>query len=1037
MKSKIFFTLIAMVLMGVTGWLGYLTYHEFDDYRSAQTSSRSLHEMRDLKQMSAALRHEQTLSGVYRGKDGKQFAQALHRARAESDRALERLLSTVQHEGTQYAQMLAPLKKSLTYVRSTVDALSGQYANTIGRSFDGEMYPALLAAMGRYSRSFHTASLRDESQAVTSLFRSALALNGEGSFLGYLVGRTHHPLSADDVRDWDRLMQKEFTPDLTHIPDLKLLNTLKTLHANIQKKDAVGRIRGLIIEHANDGAFPIKVTEVTKTFDRHTGLESQAIEMIMRDMVSRANTLLTSTQTRLIQYGVGLVMTLLGLLLLLRVTSTSYRERRALEKTLEEMVTDFPPEQQAELQTILKKSDTLAIYRFLADTTREAHEARAQAIEAEKAKDLFLANMSHEIRTPLNGILGFTQLLEMSDLDEEQQSHVNIIQSSSNNLLTIVNSILDLSKIRANKVELEAIPFNPVDVFGDAIEPLEVLASDKKIRYCSFIDPRLHALIGDPTRLRQVLTNLIGNAMKFTRSGGEVRVVIEQIDEKGDDQVHVRFSVTDTGIGITPEQKQKIFDAFSQADSSTTREFGGTGLGLAITSDIVKQMGGTLDVESELDKGSEFFFVLPLKKVPGHEPFTPPYPEKKIAYYCSKESSDGTCGLWTMRYLETLTPHATQIGALTHDVAKKFDIIFLDYSLAEVRNRIQEIFTFDTKIVLLGYHSYKSEIDTLIRDNVAIIYRPLMYGKMLQAMGRFYGDTGRTEDAQSDREENSLTGLRILVAEDNTINQNLILAVLNNLDVDVTMVENGKRALEMRQKEDYDLIFMDIQMPVMGGIDATKAILEYEEREGGTHVPIIALTANALQGDREKYMRVGMDDYVSKPIVLDEIRTVIENHCQIETRPMGAEVTSVPSPTTHADTTASTPVVADEAVSDPAHLHPDTPSPEVTVVEEGDVLLYCRSRLIQSIHTRALEPQGYAVDVVEDEGEFFDAFESKVYRYVLLDAQLIPTDNCSLTHAIEESGAVPLVYALAKEHTCYGHVGSYAKIEELKAILTP
>jgi len=860
---------------------------------------------------------------------------------------------------------------------------------------------------------------------------------------------------------WETLIGRESAPDVSSITDKLFRDELKGAAWGNHEMQKISPIRTDVFYHVVDGAFRFGNAQEEMAFVPLLRKVDQTKTLLMHTMEKEAQGDASLVKNRLIQYAVAMVVLLLVFFVVIRSYSRAAIERYTLEETLKEMVSDLDDVRKEELNDIIKKGDMLSIYRFLRDTTQEAREAREQAIEAEKAKDLFLANMSHEIRTPLNGILGFTQLLESSDLTEEQRGFTEIIKGSSDNLLVIVNSILDLSKIRAKKVELESIPFSPVDVFSDAIEPHEVTASDKKIRYCAFVDPKLHMLVGDPTRLRQVLTNLIGNAMKFTEAGGKVQVVVEQIEEDANTST-VRFSVQDTGIGITPEQKEKIFDAFSQADSSTTRQFGGTGLGLAITSDLIKHMGGKLDVDSEPGKGSEFFFTLRLEKTGEEEGNIQPPSDQRIAYYCPSNGDELSCDAWIMRYLQNISTNIAHISTLTPEMAQEFDVVFLDYSMAKIRRGIQSFLAMDTNVVILGYISYKDEIDALSGDHASIIYRPLTYSKLMRALSRFNTNQNESSPAIPAPSEQyaDLSGLRILVAEDNAINQNLIQAVLNNLDLEITLAENGKVALDLRREHEYDLILMDIQMPVMGGIDATKAILEFEEKEGLEHIPIIALTANALQGDREKYLRAGLDDYVSKPIQIEQIRHVIHAHCHHklidrEAKPEEVVTASIPEVIEAPEPIPAQVEVVDVAEDAPqvAEVSPEAPQPEPAISEApvpqpaptpeetvqpdtknsvGDVLLYCRSRLVQNIHKHTLEKEGYTIDLVDDEERFFETFESVTYRYVLLDAKLVPNDNCVLTDVIRESGATPLMYAMTERHACYGNVESYSMIEELR-----
>ena len=1044
MRSKILLTLILLPLLALAGWLGYMTLTVYQDFQPASHNGQYLEEIRSIDQAITALQKEQKISALYLGISGGNFETELQDVRRKSDQALRQLSDKSSEE----SPVSTSVGNALKYIRSNVDALNSHYPDTVGKSFSTEVYKPLIAMAQHAGSRFSTGSLVNSAQAEVSLLKSRVALGGEGAFLSYLSSGKKS-LGAQRIRYWETLLEKEGAPRLDLISDPKLKAEIHKMHTKFSKNDKIESIRGRMLEHAADGEYALDPSEIPDTFGAHESEKSKTSRMITEHMKASSSTTIQTARAHLIQYGVGLLAALLVLLLILRASSKSTQERKVLEETLREMVSDLPEAQQHELDTILKKGNRASIYRFLTDTTREAREAREQAldareqaIEAEKAKDLFLANMSHEIRTPLNGILGFTQLLESTDLTEEQQGFTDIIKGSSDNLLTIVNGILDLSKIRAKKMELEAIAFSPIDLFADTIDLHEVKNANKKISYTALIDPSLPMLIGDPTRLRQIMTNLIGNAIKFTDTGGAIDVSVEQI-KSDDKETTVQFSVRDTGIGITPEQKAKIFEAFSQADISTTRQFGGTGLGLAITSDLIQHMGGKLAVESTPGEGSEFFFTLTFEKAGEDEKHRSEFSNLRLAYYHPKETKNRTFDRTVLRYLQALSPQNEVLETIPEDIGSHHDILFLDYSMAAVRRDIHTILKQDIKIVLMGYISYKEEIDRLPTDNASVLYYPLLYTKLLKAIGSICqtSDALDTEEAIDTKSNTTIEGLHILVAEDNAVNQKLICKVLENLNLTVTLVENGQEAVATRKQNSYDLILMDIQMPVLGGIDATKEILAWEKQEGLTHTPIIALTANALQGDREKYLATGMDDYISKPIKVEQIRHLIHRHCasQKKSEKTDTPVTPEVKEETEASMSTVTPeikkkapfVLKDEKQRPKPQPNEETAKPKESKKREK-ILFYCPSTLVQRLHIHILSQKGYEVEVAGNEGVFFEKFDLLNPRFVLLDSKLISEESSILLDVIQENGSVPLLYGSGEKYLSDNHaVDNYTTIKEL------
>jgi len=672
------------------------------------------------------------------------------------------------------------------------------------------------------------------------------------------------------------------------------------------------------------------------------------------------------------------------------------------------MVSQLDEVRQKELEQIISRGDTIATYRFLAKTTQESHEAKIKAEDAEKAKDLFLANMSHEIRTPLNGILGFSELLTGTKLDSEQMEFLDVVQESSNNLLNIVNDILDLSKIKAEKMDIEHISFNAIDVMSSAVEPHEVKASDKKIEYSTFIDPSLPHLMGDPTKLSQVMTNLIGNAMKFTDYKGEVNVSVDKVDES-ENSVTVQFTVKDNGIGVSQEQKEHIFQAFSQADISTTRKFGGTGLGLTITSSLVERMGGKLELDSKVGDGSKFYFVLSFEK--GDKFEVPAYTEfdmLRVGYYKPTGTQIRVVEQNLERYIASTGAKMSKFTNIENENISQFDVVIVDYSFKDTRANIDKIVNMAKHTIALVYIGYSNDARDLQQKVDAVIYKPLNIEKIIKALGKTVSNKHKTKidtvtagDVEG-YHDIVFTSTHILIAEDNIINQKLIEKILIGLGVTVDIVNNGEEAVEIYKTNSYDAILMDAQMPVMGGVEASKRIIEWEENEGLEHTPIVALTANALQGDREKYLEAGMDDYISKPIDTDKLKRVLSRFCTV-----------VP-------------------VNNSVEIEQALVEPKISTGNVGDILLYCSSILVCKIYENVLNK--YNVDQANDIDTLLKITDEKKYSHVLIEHSMMTDNICVVLEALLEMGIVPLIHVDSSDHLCKD-IKSYRSMQDLKSII--
>ena len=803
----------------------YYAFNAFNNYGIAKTLQDKLSENRQLNELVASISRERGMTIIYLGNSSPLALQSLTKQRQQVDIKTEQYLSNTRSNATLHdhskgidscktcinTKSISLSIEDIKKIRLLVDQQKTSF-NEIYENVYGSVQHNAILQLENITKDQTDDIIKEISNVYLSFVRAKEFTAEERDLLSYTLARSSL-LTEKDSSLWITLISRSEISNYDGLSDTALVTQLDAIFKdedNIELIEDINTERTDIISAANTGNYELGSGIWFTMLSEKVNIISSAQEVLLQGMDARATQVQTDTLQILIisltVWLVSIVMAVLGFLLSNEIAGNI----KNLENVLRGVAEDTKDTHDHDITIDLQSAKgTAEAYKLLETIIQQTRDDKFAAQEASEAKSMFLANMSHEIRTPLNGIVGFTELLKDTGLEEEQGEFVEIIEKSSENLLEIINNILDLSKIESNKLEIEDIIFNPTEEFENAVEVYAVRASEKHIDLGCFIDPELEQpLKGDPTKIKEVIINLLSNAVKFTSSSGAINVNIRKLESEQPGITKIRFEVQDSGIGVSNEQKEKIFEAFSQADTSITRKYGGTGLGLTISSRFIELMGGELDLHSEAGEGTTFFFTIEFEEIETLNETTRGNYSNINALILEDSHKAKTQSTYLKEYLDFYGVSYTSFKD-TNELHKlqsrvDYDLLFVDYDYC-AENTLVEYSKQSQELVLLTKATYMRKLDSLNLNVLKTLYEPLNNTKIKVLLDNYHAQNFKVKKVTKTRRKTfdvatSKFNANVLIAEDNIINQKLIKRTLEDIGLHITIANNGLEAFQKRKE---------------------------------------------------------------------------------------------------------------------------------------------------------------------------------------------------------------------------------------------
>jgi len=1019
----------------------YFLYLSYDQYTKAETFEYKLNSTKILNDLSINVSKERGLSSSFIASDGAIAKKSMQKQRLALNKSMKQFHTYYKsHKSNHRINQIISLLNQITDVRKKIDSLNNVNFNKIFFRYYSQINAKILEELQTLSDISTNAKVANLSTSLVSVYKNIEYTGQERGFIAKILSQ-YVPFTNEDLNIWIGLSSKSNTFDPYSLHDGMAKSTISMTYNRKNTKKILSDIKEAkaeLILSSQSGEYLIDPTLWLNLMTQKIQLLNNSASTIKANLQTEMKQYYDETFGQLIAAGaiwiLALILAFMGLFLQRQFKKNVIGLENIFKRVGELAETD----KSVDFNTAEGMNSA---YEIIDQAIENIAKEKKNAEEASAAKSIFLANMSHEIRTPLNGIIGFTELLKNTDLDDEKREFVDVIEKSSENLLDIINNILDLSKVESNKIEIDEILFSPLSEFENAIEVYGPKAAEKNIHLSFFIDPSLNNYLkGDATKVKEVMINLMSNAVKFTPINGHITAEVRRIENAPQGKARVLFSVEDSGIGISEDKKENIFDAFNQADSTITRKYGGTGLGLTISSKYIALMGGELKVDSTEGEGSKFYFMIEFDESPsGDVDFQNKFSEFNCALLTSDKNTKAHSEFMYdyFKYFGSNVKYYEEFNSLKNLIYKSgANLIVADYDHLS-NEELEEYKKIRLPIILVLKASYQGKFDEFNTKYMTPIYEPINVTKLTKALEQNKALLPKVEKTSINEEMDKVKptankklafgrkfNANILVAEDNEINQKLIRRTLENLGLTITIAHNGKIALEERINHDYDAVFMDIAMPVMDGVEATHKILEYEKENNVPHIPIIAVTANALKGDRERFMKEGLDEYVTKPIKKESILSVLNMFLQDKiadseevvksSEPILKEEPSIPEDMKiveqdeHIEQETPLEIVKNETEDLSTHNIIDETVAQVSQEDtkpSRDILIYKKSPIETKIFSSVLSQASQSIDSINSLEDLSQKLEENSYKVILFDKEIPHISLQEISEQIKQSNS--------------------------------